>query len=115
MGEVDKWANKQKNATPFDAESLLLAIEEVFEMKRENFIGSGKSSRIITAKEVCILIRKESGARITELVKIVGLDQSSAGRRFDAARQKCKTDPEFESTWKKVQEKYKQRIALSHV
>jgi len=56
-----------------------------------------------------------SGATITELSEIVGLDQSNAGRRFDAARQKCKTDPEFESTSKKVQEKYKQRIALSHV
>ena len=56
-----------------------------------------------------------SGATITELSEIVGLDQSNAGHRFDAARQKCKTDPEFESTWKKVQEKYKQRIAISHV
>ena len=39
-----------------------------------------------------------SGATITELSEIVGLDQSNAGRRFDAARQKCKTDPEFENT-----------------
>ena len=39
-----------------------------------------------------------SGATITELSEIVGLDQSNAGRRIDAARQKCKTDPEFENT-----------------
>ena len=39
-----------------------------------------------------------SGATITELSEIVGLDQSNAGRRFDAAKQKCKTDPEFENT-----------------
>ena len=81
----------------------------------EGGLYHGKNKRIITAKEVFILFGKESGATITEMSGIVGLDQSNAGRRFDAARQKCKTDPEFESTSKKVQEKYKQRIALSHV
>ncbi|MBK9768453.1 MAG: hypothetical protein IPP63_16370 [Chloracidobacterium sp.] len=78
---------------PFDADLLLNVIEQVFEMERENFFGSGKNKRIITAKEVFILIGKESGATITERSGIVGLDQSNAGRRFDAARQKCKTDP----------------------
>ena len=115
MGEADKWAGKHRDVLPFDADLLLNVIEQVFEMERENFFGSGKNKRIITAKEVFILIGKESGATITEMSGIVGLHQSNAGRRSDAARQKCKTDPEFESTWKKVQEKYKQRIALSHV
>ena len=59
----------------------------------EGGLYHGKNKRIITAKEVFILFGKESGATITEMSGIVGLDQSNAGRRFDAARQKCKTDP----------------------
>ena len=58
------WMN---DVRPFDAELLLIAIEEVFDMKRENFFGGGKNSRIITAKEICIRIGNESGASIVTL------------------------------------------------
>ncbi|MBK9767840.1 MAG: hypothetical protein IPP63_12895 [Chloracidobacterium sp.] len=56
MGEADKWAGKHRDVLPFDADLLLNVIEQVFEMERENFFGSGKNKRIITAKEVFILI-----------------------------------------------------------
>ncbi|HMO81072.1 MAG TPA: transposase [Pyrinomonadaceae bacterium] len=115
MGEVENWASKHKDVTAFDAELLLSSIEDVFEMRRENFFGAGKNSRIITAKEVCILIGKESGATITELAKIVGLDQSNASRRCDAARRKLSSDIHFASVKKIVEENYRARIAISHV
>ena len=115
MGEVDRWASKHKDVKPFDAELLLLAIEEVFEMKRENFFGSGKNSRIITAKEICVLIGKESGASIVALSKIVGLDQSNTSRRHDAARLKLRTDTLFAITKSLVEENYHARIAISYV
>ena len=111
MGEVDKWASKHKDETPFDAESLLLAIEEVFEMKREIFFGPGKNQRIVTAKEVCILIGNEFGASITELSKIVGLDQSSTSRRCDVARRKLQTNSDFAAAKRLVEQSYRARIA----
>ena len=114
MGEVDRWASKHKDIAPFDAELLLSVIEEVFEMKRENFFGPGKNSRIITAKEIYILIGNESGTSITELSKIVGLDRSSTSRRCDAARTRCKTDIEFVATKDLIEEKYRARITISH-
>jgi len=114
MGEVDKWASKHKDVTPFDAELLLSVVEEVFEMKRENFFGPGKNSRIITAKEIYILIGNESGASITALSKIVGLDQSSSTRRCDAARTRFRTDIQFATTKDLIEEKYRARIAISH-
>jgi len=111
MGEVDKWASKHKAVTPFDAELLLTVIEDVFEMQREKFCGSGKTSRIIEAKEAFILIGNESGATITELSKIVGVDQSSASRRYDAARLKIRTNIDFASAKQKAEESYRARIA----
>lgn len=96
MGEVDKWASKHKDVPPFDAELLLSAIEEVFEMKREVFVGKAKNAHIIMAKEVCILIGKESGASITELSKILGLDTSTTSRRFDSARERAQNDSKFQ-------------------
>ena len=104
MGKVDKWASKHKDVTPFDAELLLSVIEEVFKMQRENLFGPGKNSSIITAKEVYILIGNESGASITELSKIVGLDQSSTSRRCDAARTRFRTDIRFAATKDRIEE-----------
>lgn len=113
MGEVDKWASKHKDGMPFDAELLLSVIEDVFEMQREKFSGSGKNSRIIMAKEVCILIGKESGASVTELSKILGLDTSTTSRRFDSARERAKCDAKFIDA--KVQVITKLKIAESQV
>ena len=111
MGEVDKWASKHRDVTPFDAEILLSVIEEVFEMQREVFFGKGKNSRIIMAKEALLLIGKESGASITEMSKIVGLDQSNASRRYDAARSKTESNIDFAAKKQRVWGLYRERIA----
>lgn len=111
MGEVDKWASKHKQVSPFDAELLLKAVEDVFDLPREKFFGSGKNSRIINAKEAFILIGNQSGATITELSKIVGVDQSNASRRRDAALAKLGTDSEFVATKNLIEENYRVRIA----
>jgi hypothetical protein len=43
---------------PFDADLLLNVIEQVFEIEKKNFFGSGKNKRIVTAKEVIHLDRQ---------------------------------------------------------
>lgn len=80
-------------------------------MQREKFFGSGKNSRIIDAKEAFILVGKELGASITELSKFVGIDQSNASRRHDAARLKIRTNTDFASAKQKVEETYRVTIA----
>ena len=113
MGEVDKWASKQKNQVAFNAELLISVIEDVFGLTREDFFGSSKNSRIITAKEVCILIGKESGASITEMSEIVGLDTSNTSRRCDTARKKLQTETQFAYAKTLAEKKYREKIAES--
>ncbi len=83
----------------------------MFDLGLENFFGSGKNSRIIDAKEAFIFIGKESGASITELSKFVGIDQSNASRRHDAARAKLLTDSAFAETKDLIEQIYRARIA----
>lgn len=113
MGEVDKWASKHKIQLEFNAELLLASIEEIFEMSRENFFGSGKNSLIITAKEVFIVIGRESGATVTELSKLLSIDTSNTSRRCDSAKRKLGTDKEFADLKVQVEKNYRKRIAES--
>ena len=46
----------------------------------------------LIARGVLILIGREHGAAVTELSLIAGLDTSNVSRRYDAARQKLRTD-----------------------
>ena len=115
MGEVDMWASKHLDVTAFIVEILLSAIEDVLEIDRDDFFGAVKNSRMIAARELFILIGKESGASITELSKLVGIDQSTASRRHDAARLKLRADTDFASVKRRVEETYRAGIALSHV
>ena len=52
-----------------------------------------------------------SGATITELSEIVGLDQSNASRRCDAARRKLQTNSDFAAAKRLVEQSYRARIA----
>jgi putative transposase len=111
LGEIDGGRRRKAELKPFDAGSLLAAVESVFEISREDFCGSAKNSWYVCAKEAFILIGRQTGASVTELAEILHLSTSNVSRRSDAARKRTLNNDEFKSASVKVSEEYSQRIA----
>ena len=62
---------------------------------------------------IAILSLRERGAGVAELSLIAGLDTSNISRRYDAARQKLKTDRKLAYAKDLVEKKYQAKIAES--
>ena len=63
------------------------------------------------AKEVLIITGKDAGATLTELSRMVALDPSTVGRRYDAAKQNLETNAKLAYAKELVKVKYHSRIA----
>ena len=92
----------------FDAERLIAAVENVFGLSRSDFLGSTKQAAAVRAKEALIVGGRELGASLRLLSEIIGLDDSTVSRRYDAARRKLKESKEARKTAAKVIKTYDQ-------
>lgn len=89
LGEVgERKERAEKQPREFEAERLVAAVEKACQLPRTDFFGPGKSARILEAKEVLIVCGRLSGASLSMLSKITGLDSSTVSRRHDAAVRK---------------------------
>ena len=79
----------------FDECRLIRSVEEVFELRAQDFIGQSKQAAAVRAKEAVILAGRELGASFRRLSEIVGLDDSTVSRRYDRARAKMSDDDEI--------------------
>jgi hypothetical protein len=105
----------KKNERPFDADTLLAAVEAVLGMSKDDFYGSGKNARAIMAKEVIILTGRDAGASFLQLSQLTGHDSSTASRRYEAANRKVRMDTKLSYANNLVAKKYRENIALLHV
>jgi hypothetical protein len=114
LGEhVPKGTPKPKAA--LDAEALLAAIEEAFEISRDEVCGAGKAARIVNAKETLILCGHRLGASLAELSRLTSLNSSTIARRLESARQSHRNDQNREESLARAITSYEtKRIAISH-
>ncbi len=107
LGEVEGGRRQKPEKKRFDAESLFAAVESVFEISREEFCGSAKKLVSVSPKQAFILAGRQSGASVTELADILRIGTSNVSRRFDTAKTRVVTDPEFQASYNKVNKQNK--------
>lgn len=110
-GRVEKELNHE-----FNAEALIEAVEKVCRIPREGFCGSGKGARIVTAKEVLVLVGGQVGASPKALSDITGMSRSAVSRRKDAVQLKMRKNGEMKKLVEDVSRLYAEqclRIAKS--
>ena len=85
---------------------LIVAVERVCQISREDFCGSRKNAASITAKEMLILVGLQMGASMQVLSEIVGISRSALSRRYDAARLKARTNANTSKLRSKIIDHY---------
>jgi len=93
-------------AREFDAPRLLLAVAKSCGIPKDKFCGPGKSSAVVDAKEMLILIGRQAGASVKTLSEITGISSSAVSRRHDAAKSKLRTDRELSKLAEKIESHY---------
>jgi putative transposase len=93
--ESDRKPRRRLGGREFDAGRLIAAVEQIFEMPRENFCGPGKSAKAVTAKECLIVSGKEVGATLSMLAGITGLSSATVSKRNEAALRKTRENAEL--------------------
>ena len=106
LGEIDVHNRHSSELPPFDAETLLAAVESAFEMPRNEFCGSGKASRQSDAKDALIVTGRQLGASVKELANVAQLSGSNVSRRHDAANIRLKSDTELTAKVRLVKKIY---------
>src|SRR5690349_20077400 len=114
IGEHDVFAaaRRRKDAmTPkrCDLPALLTAVEDEYELTKEDLCGPGKTSKVIHAKEVAVLCGRRLGASLAEISDVLEVNASTASRRYDAATSRVKNDPEMSQTIASVLKRYNSR------
>lgn len=71
---------------------LIVAVERVCRISREDFCGSSKNAGSILAKEMLILAGLQMGASMKALSEELSISRSALSRRHDAARLKVRRD-----------------------
>lgn len=119
IGEHDVYAAAMRRRDAMaskhcDMPALLSAVQNEFDLAKEDLCGPGKASNIIEAKEVLVICGRRLGASLAEISDLMKVDPSTASRRHDAARSRSKTDDRMKKTIEDVMESYEQ-IAISQV
>lgn len=90
-----------------DEAALIASTEQVFELPRQYFVGSGNRHRnAVFVKEVLLASGCRIGASLAALSRLVGLNTSTASRRHDSARLKQENDENFKSHVSRVVKQY---------
>ncbi|MEK6337144.1 MAG: transposase [Acidobacteriota bacterium] len=117
IGEVRRIEGSQpKMKLPkesFSAEDLLAAVEEICEVKREEFCGPGKHVSTSIAKELFVLAGCQMGASLKQLSDISGMSSAAISRRKDAGRARMREDKRVAGLVSRIVEECRQRIVRS--
>lgn len=81
-----------KRQAELDTEALLAAVEEIFDVRRNELCSTVKSARIVEAKEALIVCGRRLGASIADLARLTNLNSSTVSRRYTSAMQKPNND-----------------------
>lgn len=97
IGEHDVFAgarrrNELKAANGFDTQKLLAIVEKAFQIPKEDLCSRGKRSGLVEAKEVLILSGRRLGASLAEMSDLLGVNASTASRRYDAGKLRMAKD-----------------------
>lgn len=111
LGETTRAAKagKQKlvmRTREFDAAALLVAVEKSCGISKDKFCGPGKSSEVIKAKEVLILVGRKAGASVKTLADLTGISSSAVSRRHDAALNKQREHREMIKLTERIESHY---------
>jgi REP element-mobilizing transposase RayT len=107
MGEFTPKGTPRAVATrEFDGEALIAAVESVCGVNRQEFCGRSKGGLIVRAREAFVLSGRRSGASVTDLARLTGLDVACISRRHDSAIRRAKEDRSFQDIIAKVVEEY---------
>jgi REP-associated tyrosine transposase len=94
IGENDLTETRSKGQLRPDQEvqmdRLMIAVERVCRISREDFCGSCKNSASVMAKELLILVGLQMGASMKVLSDVLGVSRSALSRRHDAVRLKVR-------------------------
>ena len=86
MGEFEPkgtpWVFEKREFSPNE---LISAVESICQVAREDFCGTSKMRRVITAKETLILAGRRLGLGVKTISDITGLSVATVGRRHDKA------------------------------
>ena len=118
-GESDLVGSERRkdDAGEIDGERLLEAVEQVCRISRRQFLGSGKNSRALVAKETAIIVGRRMGASVKMLGAILELGPSNVSRRHAAAMQKLRDNGQLADIVAEATKAYERaisRIAISH-
>ncbi len=90
-----------------DEAALIASAEQVFDLPREYFLGSGNRHRnAVLVKEAILASGCRIGASLAELSRLIGLTASTASRRHDSAQVRLKNDENFKTHVSRVVEQY---------
>jgi len=109
-GFVPKPTDGRRNLplVDLDTESLLLSVEQVAGISREDFCHAGKSARAVAAKEALIVSGRRLGGTTTILAAITGLNSANISRRHDSGLMRISSDPKFNEMVKCVIANYEE-------
>lgn len=126
IGDHDVFAavrRRKDSMTPkrCDMPALLAAVQDEFELTKEDLCGPGKAAKVVEAKEVLVLCARRLGVSLAEISDILEVNASTVSRRNDAATSRARNEPELSRTIASVLKRYErqtirqQRIAISQV
>ena len=97
IGEHDLLAaarrrNELRTAHVCDTQRLLAVAEKILQVPKEDLCSRGKRQGLVEAKEVLIMSGLRLGASLAEMSDLLGINASTAGRRYQAARRRLAAD-----------------------
>jgi hypothetical protein len=78
----------------FKAERLIVAVERVCSVPRQDFCGASKTLQAVAARELFVLVGCQLGASLKLISDLTGLGSSTVSRRHDAANLKLREKAE---------------------
>lgn len=110
IGETERATKKSqkllRDGREFNPVELIIAVENVCGVPKEEFCGPGKSSALISAKEALILVGRKAGASVKMLSELTGISSSAVCRRYDAAKSKMRRNRELSKVAEKIETHY---------
>jgi putative transposase len=94
-------------ASSLDGNGLIAAVEDVFQISREDFVGARKVASAVMAKEALIIVGRDAGASMRVLAAISGLGISTISRRYEVAKCKLQHDKEFCNQVERIRARYR--------
>jgi REP-associated tyrosine transposase len=105
VGEIRQGAGARvKQISTPELSELIDAVAKASGLAREDICGSGKSRRVVMAKEALIVVGRELGASNEKLAKEMCVNTSVVSRRFDSGKLRLKESRELRTLIERVRD-----------